>query len=129
LTGVDPPKDHIVDGIALNRLLTGKADPEREEVFLMHYPHSPHRSDYFTVYRNGDWKVIYHYFPSKASEDSHYQLFNLANDPFEQHNLAAAEPARLRTMTQGLIAALESHGAQYPVDKTDKQTPVKPQLP
>ena len=44
----------------------------------MHYPHSPHRSDYFTCIADGDWKVIYHYFPSEVSEDSHYQLFNLA---------------------------------------------------
>ena len=63
---------------------------------------APHRSDYFTCYRDGDWKVIYHYFPSEASENSHYQLFNLADDPFEQTNLAASQPDELRRMMQGL---------------------------
>jgi hypothetical protein len=94
----------------------------------MHYPHSPHRSDYFTCYRQGGWKVIYHYFPSKVSDNSHYQLFNPSEDPFEQQNLAASRPEELRRMIQALIAALEQHQAVYPVEK-DGITPVKPKLP
>ncbi len=95
----------------------------------MHYPHSPHRSDYFTCYRHGDWKVIYHFFPSPASEDSHYQLYNLAEDPFEQSNLATARPDQLRLMVRELMASLERHQACYPVDKEDGVTPLKPNLP
>lgn len=128
LTGTAAPADHVVDGLNLDRLLTGHRDDRRGEVFLMHYPHSPHRSDYFTVYRNGPWKVIYHYFPSPASEDSHYQLFQLGNDPFEQKNLAPTHPADLRRMMRDLIAALERHHAVYPVDQ-DGTTPVKPRMP
>ncbi|MDQ3622663.1 MAG: N-acetylgalactosamine-6-sulfatase, partial [Verrucomicrobiota bacterium] len=75
-----------------------------------------------------DWKVIYHYFPSKVSEGSHYQLYNLKADPFEQKNLAAANSAELKRLTQGLIAGLEAQSAVYPVDK-DGTTPVKPKLP
>jgi len=82
----------MVDGSRLDTLLAGKRDITRDEVFLMHYPHAPHRTDYFTCYRHRDWKVIYHYFPSDVSENSHYQLFNLAEDPFEQQNLAATRP-------------------------------------
>jgi hypothetical protein len=93
----------------------------------MHYPHAPHRSDYWTSYRDGAWKVIYHYIPSAASGHSHYQLFNLAADPFEQDDLAAARPAELRRIMQRLIAELERHGAVYPVG-ADK-TPLKPRLP
>ncbi len=122
------PPGHIVDGTRLDGLFTGKRDATREETFLMHFPHSPHRTDYFTTYRNADWKVIYHYFPSKVSEDSHYQLFNLANDPFEQKNLATAEPAHLHRLMQGLITGLEKQNAVYPVDK-ETRTPLKPKLP
>jgi hypothetical protein len=93
----------------------------------MHYPHSPHRSDYFTVYREGPWKVIYHYFPSAASEGAHYQLFNLGEDPFEQQNLARQNPDQLRRMTSNLIAALENQKAVYPVDSDGK--PLRPILP
>ncbi|MDP3072592.1 MAG: hypothetical protein Q8N18_20025 [Opitutaceae bacterium] len=94
----------------------------------MHYPHSPHRSDYWTSYRDGGWKVIYHYFPSKVSGDSHYQLFHLAQDPSESNNLAATEPAKLRQLMEALRAKLAEEGALYPV-AADHLTPVKPQLP
>jgi arylsulfatase A-like enzyme len=127
LTDTKPPRGYVVDGARLETLLTGKRDRRRAETFLMHYPHAPHRSDYFTVYRDGPWKVIYHYFPSAVSGNSHYQLFNLKDDPFEQQNLAAGKPAELRRMMKRLIAALERHEAAYPVDKTG--TPAKPQLP
>lgn len=129
LTGLQSPDDYAVDGARLDTLLLGKPDASRGEKFLMHYPHSPHRTDYFTVYRDGPWKVIYHYFPSAASENSHYQLFNLADDPFESTNLATSKPAELRHMMEGLIAGLERQGAQYPVDKQDGVSPQKPRLP
>lgn len=129
LTGTPAPENYVMDGARLDTLLAGNRDPAREETFLMHYPHAPHRSDYFTCYRHGDWKVIYHYFPSKASEDSHYQLYNLAQDPSESQNLAGAKPDQLRVMVQGLIASLEKHNAVYPVDKADGTTPLKPKMP
>ncbi len=128
LTGTAAPADHAVDGWNLERLLTGQRDDRRGEVFLMHYPHSPHRSNYFTVYRDGPWKVIYHYFPSTASEGSHYQLFHLGTDPFEQKNLAETHPDDLRRMMRGLIAALDRHQAVYPVEE-GSATPVKPRMP
>lgn len=129
LTNTEIPADYVVDGKRLDTLLTGQLDASRKEEFLMHYPHSPHRSVYFTCYRKGDWKVIYHYFPSEASENSHYQLYNLAEDPFESTNLAASHPEQLRVMMEGLIASMESHNALYPVDKEEGGTAMKPQLP
>lgn len=128
LVGIAPPQDRIVDGARLGTLLAGKPDSSRSETFLMHYPHAPHRSDYWTSYRDGPWKVIYHYIPSAVSGNSHYQLFHLGEDPFEQQDLAAARPQELRRMMQGLIAALEQHDAVYPVDQ-DGVTPLKPKLP
>ncbi len=130
LVGVPWPESHRIDGRPLDALLSGKRDPGREEVFLMHYPHSPHRSNYFTVYRHGQWKVIYHYFPTKKqSGGSHYQLFDLSRDPFEQHDLSRAEPAVLRRMMKELVAALEAHEAQYPVSKDDRRKRVRPVVP
>ena len=128
ITRTVPPDAHAVDGSSLQTLLTGQRDDARRETFLMHYPHSPHRSDYFTCYRNGDWKVIYHYFPSKASEGSHYQLYNLAEDPFESTNLAEARPDQLHSMMQSLSASLADHGALYPVSLQER-TPQRPRLP
>ncbi|MEK7215502.1 MAG: N-acetylgalactosamine-6-sulfatase, partial [Chloroflexota bacterium] len=59
---------------------------------------------------------------------SHYQLFNLKADPFEQKNLTASEPKELRRLMQGLIAGLEKQGAVYPVDKASGAA-VRPNQP
>lgn len=126
--GVTPPSAHPVDGLPLAALFGGRRDPARPETFLMHYPHAPHRSDYWTTYRDGAWKVIYHYFPSAASENSHYQLFNLAEDPYEQRNVVATAPAELRRMMQGMIGELNRHAAVYPVDPVTRQT-LRPKQP
>jgi arylsulfatase A-like enzyme len=128
LTGTKTPANHTVDGSRLDTLLTGKADRSRPEQFLMHYPHSPHRSEYFTVWRDGDWKVIYHYFSTEVSGGSHYQLFNLKTDPFEQKDLTASEPRELKRLIQGMVAALERQHAVYPVEK-DGQMRAKPKVP
>jgi len=119
------PEGHQIDGSSLRTLLTGQPDAHHAKTFLMHYPHK-HRSSYFTTYRDGPWKVIYHYLPSKESEDKRYQLFHLENDPAEQNNLAESHPEDLRRLMQGLVTALEEHQALYPVKDGNE---LKPRLP
>jgi hypothetical protein len=72
--------------------------------------------------------VIYHYFPTEVSGGSHYQLFNLKDDPFEQKDLATIEPRQLKRLMQGMVAALAKQNAVYPVEN-DGQTRVKPRVP
>jgi arylsulfatase A-like enzyme len=134
LTGNSSPDDHTVDGSRLQTLLSGKSDPSRREQFLMHYPHGRHRSNYFTTWRDGDWKVIYHTLPRKPTTGGHiqfeggnYQLFNLAEDPFESNNLARANPQTLQRLMKGLIHQLKDHKAVYPID--DSGNPLPPQMP
>jgi arylsulfatase A-like enzyme len=124
--GVAPPAGHLVDGTRLDVLLTGRRDASRPDEFLMHFPHE-HRTNYFTAFRRGDWKAVYHYIPSEVSGGSHYQLFNLAKDPFESTDVAATEPARLGEMMAALKAALERYGALYPVGADGR--PLTPALP
>jgi arylsulfatase A-like enzyme len=128
LVGGDVPADHTVDGRSLKRLLAGGPDSDRSETFLMHYPHAPHRSDYFTVYRDGVWKVVYHYFPSDASEGTHYQLYHLGEDPFEQNNLATKKPLELARMMEALSQALTNQNAAYPLSD-DRVSVLKPKVP
>jgi len=128
LVSADPiPEGHEIDGSRLNSLLTGKPDTGRKDAFLMHYPHGPHRSNYFTTYREGDWKVIYHYLPGEDSGGARYQLFNLEKDPFEQNDLAEKEPQVLKRMMTTLAEGLTKQSAQYPVDEEGK--PLLPQVP
>ena len=100
----------------------------------MHYPHGRHRSNYFTTWRDGDWKVIYHTLPDRPATGGHiqfeggnFEMFNLAEDPFESTNLAHSKPEELRRMVGGLITALEDHHAVYPVDDDGEE--LRPRLP
>jgi arylsulfatase A-like enzyme len=127
--GIEPPAGHPVDGKPLTRLLAGGPDPEHSDEFLVHYPHAPHRSDYWTSYRKGDWKVVYHYLPEVPSaHGKRYQLFDLKNDPSESDDKAPLDPDRLRQMMSGLVAKLDEYGALYPVDPKTK-TSLEPQAP
>ncbi len=120
------PETAPVDGRRLDVLFTGKPDPARAERFLMHYPHGPHRSSYFTVWRNGPWKLIFHARPDPAAKTGRFQLFHLDRDPAEQTNLAEQEPETLARMVTEMEAELERHGAQYPTD--DDGTVIRPKL-
>lgn len=128
LADVPVPSGHVVDGQPLDLLLAGREDPAHRRTFLMHYPHAPHRTDYFTVWRDGDWKVIYHHVPTQASGGSHYQLFDLRLDPFEEHDLSGERPAELARMMRGLAAACEDHAALQPLDPVTRR-PRPPILP
>lgn len=129
LVDTNSPEGHVVDGHQLKTLISGETDSSRPRSFLMHYPHAPHRSDYFTTYRDGDWKVIYHYVPSDVSGNSHYQLFNLARDPFEQQDLANHEPEQLSHMVHLMATSLDSHDALYPVVSEKDPAELRPIVP
>jgi arylsulfatase A-like enzyme len=58
------------------------------------------------VVREGDWKLIEQY------EDGSLELFNLAKDPSETTDLAAAEPARVASLRGKLEAWRRSVGAE-----------------
>lgn len=133
LAGASVPQDHTIDGKRLQKLLTGQRDESRPEQFLMHYPHGPHRSNYFTVWRDGDWKAIYHALPDvpthgnfRQSGGQHYQLFHLATDPFESTDRSESDPEMLERMIEAMARQLELHQAVYPVDKAGNE--LRPRL-
>ncbi len=110
-----------VDGDDLAPALSG-GELERTDDFLMHFPHS-HRSSYFTAYREGDWKLIYHYTKPTGKR---CELFNLAEDRAEQQNLADSRPEVRKRMIASMARALESAGAQYPLKAKNSDQSVKP---
>ncbi len=118
-TGLPQPSD----GRSLCAELAGKS-PASPANFLMHFPHE-HRSSYFSVLRQGDWKLIYHW---RRPEEKRYELFQLARDPSESNNLADAEPEQLRTLVSALQRALAEAGAQAPLSE-DQTTPLKVIVP
>ncbi len=134
VAGGKRPRKHVFDGVDISTLIKGQSDRGYAQTFLMHYPHGTHRSNYFTVYRNQDWKAIYHSHPKVEttgkliqSNGERYQLFNLARDPYEQTNLARTNPEQLKRMMRLMISELEKQNAQYPIDEDGKE--VRPQSP
>ncbi|MGB7324736.1 MAG: sulfatase [Rubripirellula sp.] len=128
VTHIDPPTEHQLDGTSLVTLLSGKNDPNHSSEFLMHFPHE-HRTNYFTSFRNGDWKVVHHDLLDEASKQPRYELFDLASDPFEQTNLADQKPDVLHRMMSELVASLKRHDAQYVTTPTGPQPPRLPSNP
>ena len=88
----------------------------------MHFPHS-HRSSYYTVYREKDHKLIYHY---HKKPEERYELFDLVKDPSEKNNLASTNKGLLQKMLNSMKKELENNKALYPYDK-DKKNFIKPQ--
>ena len=124
------PEDHIIDGHSLTRRLKGLRDARIPEHFLMHYPHAVHRSNYFTTWREKDWKVIYHTLPEIPTtggriqfSDGHYELYHLGEDPYESHNLAQDKPEKLRSMMESMVDQLRAMNAVYPIDPSGQALP------
>jgi arylsulfatase A-like enzyme len=123
LTQTEVPADQVLDGVDLMPQLADGHNQTRPECFLNHFPHGNHRSNYFTSYVEGMWKVIYHY-PIEGAE--RYELFNLEQDPYETDNLAATHPEQLRRMMQALTNQLQQMNALYPVKAGQE---LKPRCP
>ena len=78
-----------------------------------HYPHyHPGGATPHSAIRAADWRLVHFY------EDGHDELYNLRDDPGEQTDRAAAEPARAAGMRRELDAWLEEVGAQFPTPNT-----------
>lgn len=126
VAGVKVPKDRLLDGSDLKTLVQGKADGKHRDDFLMHFPHE-HRGSYFTVYRKGDWKLIYYYNPRTDGKPS-CKLYDIAADPYEKNELSASRPDKVRELCKLMIKRLKEENACYPVDRQDRTLyPVVPE--
>ena len=89
------PGGVVIDGENLLPLATGEGAEQwsRETLFW--------QSGHYRVVRHGDWKL------QVAARPDKQWLYNLAEDPTEQNNLAATEPAKLAE----LQTLLDEHAA------------------
>jgi arylsulfatase A-like enzyme len=104
-----------LDGISFVPLLQGKTSLGRKELFW-HYPHYWNGKGAlpvtpYSVARLGDWKLIRFY------ESDREELYNLRDDPSEQHDLAATQPNKARQFSKRLDAWLKDVSAQMPVPR------------
>ncbi len=120
--GAEIPSKHVVDGRNLKTLLAGKPDPSHEDVFVSHFPHK-HTNSYFTSFREGDWKLVYNYFPDSEKGESRYELYLLSKDPSESNDLSKKHPERVKTLTQAMIEHLDEMEALFPMLDGVEQRP------
>lgn len=99
LAGVNPPNDRALDGTSVVPLLRGGTVSRKEPLY---WQYDVARSSPVLAMRDGDWKVL------AGADFKTPELYNLATDPREQHDLAAEQPARLEEIVGKLRARYES---------------------
>ena len=112
LAGVTNSPKQIVDGVSLVPLLKGGSLPPRP--LFWHYPHYGNQGgEPSSIIRTGDWKLIHYW------EDGRNELYNLAADIGEQHDLAPTETKRAADLWSQLQAWLKSTAAKIPQPNPD----------
>ncbi len=106
--GLPPMPEQHRDGSDLTPLLAGGAPPDREALFW-HYPHY-HGSGNVpsAMVRKGDYKLVRWY------ETGDEELYHLADDLGEAHELASQNPEKRAELAAELDGWLEEVGARMP---------------
>ncbi len=123
LFGWKLPADLRFDGVSQRVALTENQNA-RAELFC-HFPHGNAAKDYegmlvsssaapASSLRVGDWKLI-RFYCDQADQSDRHELFDLAADPGETRDLAAAHSARVKTMSARLDQILKDTGAVIPL--------------
>ena len=111
-----------VDGISFVPMLMQTGNTAAGRDLFWHFPNNwgptgPGIGATSTI-RSGDFKLIYYY------DDRHFELYNIAQDIGEQHNLASGYPDKVKELANKLTAYLKSVNAQRPTNKaTDELVP------
>ncbi len=105
--GTTAPANQTLDGINIKSILQGGAPPER--ALYWHYPHYGNQGGApGAAIRRGNWKLI------EWFEGSRLELYDLAHDIGETHNMAVQEPARTQQLRDELHAWQKQVGARFP---------------
>lgn len=106
--GLPVPADFGEDSHSLLPYFSGTPGTHRPQEIVVHYPHE-HRSDFFSWIRQGDLKLIYNF------QSNTHELYNLASDPTESTDLAAAQPETAMALTRRLAQMLDDEWGPYGV--------------
>jgi arylsulfatase A-like enzyme len=120
MAGVPAPAGQAVDAVSIVPLLTKKGGLAERPLFW-HYPHYSNQGGRpGGAMRSGNYKLV------EFFEDSRVELYDLAADPGEQRDLAAAQPERAEKMRKELAEWRTSVGAQMPTPNPDPVEPFGP---
>jgi arylsulfatase A-like enzyme len=98
VTGVAPP--HALDGHSLSPYLQGAPGTHRPQEMLIYWPND-HNDDFFALYREVNWKLIYRFAPNT------FELYDLSIDPTESNDVAGANSERVMTMARSMARQFE----------------------
>lgn len=104
LAGMDIPEG--VDGESIGGIMRGERDVAREEIF----------TDLMSrgmMLRQGTWKFVLNWKPLGGDVRDLDELYNLADDPYEEHNLAYRDRVRAASMRDRILSWLEETGHPY----------------
>jgi uncharacterized sulfatase len=111
MAGVPLPEGQLCDGESLVGIMKQQSGLQRKEIFT-YFPDYHHDFPGSAV-RQGDYKLI------QASEDGHLELYNLAEDTGEQHNLAEEMPGKADILNRILEKWMEELGAKQAMPNPD----------
>ena len=116
LLNLDPYDGYPIDSFSLVPSLLGQPPANSNTVFVQ-FPQAPPATGTFpgVWVRQGDWKLIRFFHGNGAQDDHRYELYNMADDPGEESNLAEDNPA----LVAQLDALIEQH-----LDDTEALVPV-----
>ena len=101
-----------VDGESMLNVLLGNDKGHEERAVFWHYPVYHHGVPASAV-RQGDWKLIHNLV------DNTYELYNLANDIAESHDLSQENTAKVKELSALLDQWRKEVGARLPVLNPD----------
>jgi len=115
-----------IDGISFVSLLKNRPGFPESRALIWHFPNNwghtgpgiaPH-----SAIRKGDYKLIYYH----ATQT--FELFNIAQDIGEAHNLFDSRPEIAKQLAEELAAFLKAAKAQMPVNKITSETVLLPDI-
>ncbi|MEI6239346.1 MAG: sulfatase-like hydrolase/transferase [Planctomycetia bacterium] len=117
VAGIPNRDDAPLDGVSLRPVLAGASPPSPRDL-VWHYPHYSNQGGRpAAALVSGSEKVVEHF------ETGKLELFDLANDPGERHDLAGERPERAAELKARLAAWRKRVGAAMP---TPNPQPVDP---
>jgi len=106
-TGATTPTSYKLDGIDLLPSVSGRSPlVERQLFWRIRRPHEQR------AVRSGRWKLL--------QDGSNFYLFDVSEDPGERHDVTAAQPDLVRTLSAALDAWEKDVGTHYRVTSRDR---------